>query len=251
MATEPRTPPALPDFVGWPTFPFEGKLRVKPLEPPTEEPPREGAGGEDCKKCAAPDADYIWVDERWRVRALGQPSGLPAVVVLETRHHYDMGDLSNLLAAELGVLTVRLERAMRSIDGVARVHVNRWGDGSEHLHVFFLARPAGLLQLRGTFLSMWDEILPPISEQQWRENLAFIAAWLAEYGGQAVAVPPPLHWKELAEEDAAAFGEAQTVSAENAPAEAAPEPGNGSQPPQIAPQRVRAAPEGRKSSAGR
>jgi hypothetical protein len=104
-----------------------------------------------------------------------------------------------MLAAELGVLTVRLERGIRSINGVARVHVNRWGDGSEHLHVFFLARPKGRLQLRGTFLSMWDDILPPIPESQWRENLAFIAAWLADYSGQAVAEPPPLDWDDVAE----------------------------------------------------
>ncbi len=38
-------------------------------------------------------------------------------------------------------MTVRLERAIRSLDGVARVHVNRWGDGSAHLHLWFLARP--------------------------------------------------------------------------------------------------------------
>lgn len=196
---ERRTQPPLPDFVGWQTFPFVGEFRVKPLEPPVEEPPRQGERGENCVKCAAPDSEYIWVDERWRVRALSRPSGLPAVVVLETRHHYDLGDLSNMLAAELGVLTVRLERGIRSINGVARVHVNRWGDGSEHLHVFFLARPKGRLQLRGTFLSMWDDILPPIPESQWRENLAFIAAWLADYSGHAVAEPPPLDWEDVAE----------------------------------------------------
>ncbi len=196
---ERRTQPPLPDFVGWQTFPFVGEFRVKPLEPPVEEPPRQGERGENCAKCAAPDSEYIWVDERWRVRALSRPSGLPAVVVLETRHHYDLGDLSNMLAAELGVLTVRLERGIRSINGVARVHVNRWGDGSEHLHVFFLARPKGRLQLRGTFLSMWDDILPPIPESQWRENLAFIAAWLADYSGHAVAEPPPLDWEDVAE----------------------------------------------------
>lgn len=184
----------LPDFVRWPTFPFEGQFRVRPLQPSAgEEPPRQGEGGVDCAKCAAPDSEYLWADERWRVRALGRPSGLPAVVVLETRGHYDLGDLSNLLAAELGVMTVRLERGIRSLPNVVRVHVNRWGDGSEHLHVFFLARPKGFLQLRGTFLSMWDDILPPIPDHEWRENLTFIAAWMSEYSGEAVA-PPPTEW---------------------------------------------------------
>jgi len=96
---------------------------------------------------------------------------------------------------ELGVITVRLERAVRSLDGVARVHVNRWGDGSAHLHLWFLARPYGRLQLRGTFLSLWDDILPPIPEHQWRENLALIAAWLAEFGGRPLAEPPRIDWR--------------------------------------------------------
>ncbi|MGN9916466.1 hypothetical protein [Micromonospora palomenae] len=117
------------------------------------------------------------------------------VLILESRSHLDLGDLPNLLAAELGVMTVRLERAIRSLDGVARVHVNRWGDGSAHLHMWFLARPYGRLQLRGTFLSLWDSILPPISESQWRENLAMVAAWLAEFGGRPLAEPPRIQWQ--------------------------------------------------------
>jgi hypothetical protein len=92
-------------------------------------------------------------------------------------------------------MTVRLERAIRSLDGVARVHVNRWGDGSAHLHMWFLARPYGRLQLRGTFLSLWDDILPVIPEEQWRENLALVAAWLGEFGGRAIAEPAHIHWQ--------------------------------------------------------
>jgi hypothetical protein len=186
----------LPDFVSWPTFPFEGDLRIKALEDPVAvEPPRHGEDAESCLACAAPDDAYIWVSDRWRVRALDRPTGLPMVLILESRSHLDLGDLPNLLAAELGVITVRLERAVRSLDGVARVHVNRWGDGSAHLHLWFLARPYGRLQLRGTFLSLWDDILPPISERQWRENLALIAAWLAEFGGRPLAEPPRIEWR--------------------------------------------------------
>ena len=184
----PDTPGKLPDFVSWPSFPFEGDLRVKPLEPiADDEPPRQGEDAASCLACSAPDEAYIWVSERWRVRAMDRPTGLPMVLILESRSHLDLGDLPNLLAAELGVMTVRLERAVRSLDGVARVHVNRWGDGSAHLHLWFLARPVGRLQLRGSFLSLWDDILPPIPEEQWRENLALVAAWLAEFGGRPLA----------------------------------------------------------------
>lgn len=192
----PDTPSKLPDFVSWPSFPFEGELRVKPLEPISDtEPPRQGEDASACLACAADDEAYIWVSERWRVRAMDRPTGLPMVLILESRSHLDLGDLPNLLAAELGVMTVRLERAVRSLDGVARVHVNRWGDGAAHLHLWFLARPQGRLQLRGSFLSLWDDILPPISETQWRENLALVAAWLAEFGGRPLAEPPRIDWQ--------------------------------------------------------
>jgi hypothetical protein len=187
---------ALPEFTKWSTFPFEGDLRLRNLDPPVEtEPPRLGEDAATCLACAAPEDAYIWVSDRWRVRALERPTGLPMVLILESRSHLDLGDLPNLYAAELGVMTVRLERAMRSLDGVARVHVNRWGDGSAHLHLWFLARPYGRLQLRGTFLSLWDDILPPIPEDQWRENLALVAAWLAEFGGRPLAEPPRIDWK--------------------------------------------------------
>jgi hypothetical protein len=192
----PENTTPLPDFTRWPSFPFEGTMRVKPLVAPVEvEPPRSGEDVTDCVACNTPDNAYIWISERWRVRAMDRPTGLPMVLILECRSHLDLGDLPNLLAAELGVMTVRLERAIRSLDGVARVHVNRWGDGAAHLHMWFLARPYGRLQLRGTFLSLWDDILPVIPEQQWRENLALVAAWLAEFGGKAIAEPPHIQWE--------------------------------------------------------
>lgn len=200
-----RTSP--PSFTTWPSFPFEGEFRVKQLEDPVAvEPPRRGEDAADCAKCQAPDEAYIWVNENWRVRSMDRPSGLPMVLILESRSHLDLGDLPNMLAAELGVMTVRLERAIRSLDGVARVHVNRWGDGAAHLHVWFMARPYGRLQLRGTFLTLWEEILPPIPEAQWRENLALIAAWLAEFGGEPLAQPPRIDWKAPASLEALSNG---------------------------------------------
>ncbi|WP_432833501.1 hypothetical protein [Dactylosporangium sp. CA-092794] len=193
--TSQRSSQQLPAFIHWPTFPFEGDIRVKRLlEPVPVEPARHGDNPAECRACAAPDEAYIWVSDRWRVRALDRPTGLPAVLILESRSHLDLGDLPNMLAAELGVMTVRLERAIRSLDGVARVHVNRWGDGAAHLHVWFLARPYGRLQLQGTFLALWDDILPPIPEERWLENLALVAAWLAEFGGRPLAEPPRINW---------------------------------------------------------
>lgn len=192
----PDTPAPLPDFTRWPSFPFEGEIRVKALDEPVDvEPPRKGEDPAECTACAAPDDAYIWVSDRWRVRSMDRPTGLPMVLILESRSHLDLGDLPNMLAAELGVMTVRLERAIRSLDDVARVHVNRSGDGEAHLHLWFMGRPQGRLQLRGTFLSLWDEILPPVPEAKWRDNLALVAAWLAEFGGTPLAAPPRIDWK--------------------------------------------------------
>lgn len=202
----PETSP--PAFTEWSSFPFEGDLRVKKLDDPVAvEPPRKGEDAADCAKCHSPDDAYIWVSENWRVRSMDRPSGLPMVLILEARSHLDLGDLPNMLAAELGVMTVRLERAIRSLDGVARVHVNRWGDGAAHLHLWFMARPYGRLQLRGTFLTLWDEILPPVAESQWRENLAIIAEWLAEFGGEPLAKPPRIDWQAPS-----SFGTTQAMS---------------------------------------
>ncbi|WP_245595323.1 hypothetical protein [Glycomyces tenuis] len=156
-------------------------MRLKSLQDPVSaEPPRRGARQEQCTACHTPDSAYLWSNERWRLKSPPAPSGLPVVVILEPRAHLDLGDLSTMHAAELGVLTVRLERAIRSLESVAQVHVNRWGDGTAHLQQWFLARPHGFLQLRGPFMTMWDEILPPVEEHEWQMNLEYIAAWLAD-----------------------------------------------------------------------
>lgn len=168
----------MPPVEEWDTFPFAGDMRPRPLEPPTEiDRPRLGAGGVDCSRCAATDDRFLWTDEHWRVFAL-PPSGLPLVAMLESREHYaEPGDLPDDLAAELGVMLARIERAVRSVGEIGRVHVCRWGDGGEHLHWWFMARPARLSQLTGSFAAIWDDILPPLPDDLWQENVeAFKAA---------------------------------------------------------------------------
>jgi len=181
VANDLRMPP-----VGqWETFPFDGEMRPRALRSPLEsEAPRTGAGGVDCHSCAAPDTEYLWTTDRWRLHAFPKPTGLPLIVILEPRDHYgDPGDLPDRLASELGVMLARVERAARSIDGVGRVHVCRWGDGSEHLHWWFMARPARFPQLIGSFAAIWDDILPPVPEPIWRDNLAIVVRELATSPG--------------------------------------------------------------------
>jgi len=169
----------MPPVDEWETFPFEGELRVRPLEGPVdEERPRLGADGADCRRCALGETDAIWSDERWLLVPLDRPSGLPVVLVLQPRAHHDLDDLPDELARELGPLVQRIERAVRSVGEIGRVHVCRWGDGSEHLHFWFMARPSRLPQVVGSFAAIWDDILPPLPEERWRENLAAVAAAL-------------------------------------------------------------------------
>jgi diadenosine tetraphosphate (Ap4A) HIT family hydrolase len=163
----------MPPVQEWDTFPFDGDIRPRALRPPTEEEvPRTGAGGVDCKSCTAPDSDYLWTGERWRLHAFPKPTGMPLILLLEPRAHYgEPGDLPEAMAAELGTQIVNIERAIRSLRNIGRVHVCRWGDGSEHLHWWFIARPARIPQLIGSFAAVWDDILPPVPEELWRADL--------------------------------------------------------------------------------
>lgn len=168
--------PALPPQAGWPIFPFETDgLRSRPLdEPVLPEPPRHGESAADCRTCSEPDEAFVWTDARWRVSMSAEPASLPCVTI-HTREHLDFSDLTDELGAELGVLLVRAERALAGIEGVGRVHVYKWGDGGAHLHVFVVARPAGMMQLRGMFLSTWMHVLPPLPDAEWQGLRAHVA----------------------------------------------------------------------------
>jgi diadenosine tetraphosphate (Ap4A) HIT family hydrolase len=166
-----RTPPV----DEWETFPFDGDLRPRALLPPTEhEKPRLGEGGVDCRQCVRPDQDFIWAGEHWRLGTWGR-SGLPVVVILYPREHCDLDTLPPARSAELGPMIQQVEAAVRAVGGIGRVHVCRWGDGGEHLHWWFMGRPARLPQLAGNFAALWDDVLPLTPEDVWRENNAIVA----------------------------------------------------------------------------
>ena len=48
-----RTPPVHE----WDSWPFEGEIRPKALEPLTPEPEIQGQGGVDCRACQKPEGD--------------------------------------------------------------------------------------------------------------------------------------------------------------------------------------------------
>ena len=175
----PEGRPPLPKMATWPIFPFEPDgLRPRVLEDPVvPEPPRSGETEDDCWTCRAPDESFLWSDQRWRVSMPEAPASLPGVV-LYPRRHLDFGDLSDEMGAGLGVLLVRAERALASIRGVGRVHVYKWGDGGAHLHVLVVARPSGMMQLRGMYLSTWMDVLPPLPPEEWSTIRDHVAAHL-------------------------------------------------------------------------
>lgn len=172
--------PALPPQVRWPIFPFETDgLRVRQVDDVVlPEPPRSGESIEDCWTCKAGDEEFVWSDERWRVSMPSAPASIPTLV-LHPCGHLDFHDLTDEQGAELGVLLVRAQRALASIPGVGRVHVYKWGDGGAHLHVVLVARPEGMIQLKGMFLPVWMYVLPPLPAEEWEAMRAHVAASLA------------------------------------------------------------------------
>jgi diadenosine tetraphosphate (Ap4A) HIT family hydrolase len=171
----------------WPSWPFEGELRPKPLQPPEKEPPRGGTGGTDCFICdkvAAEDRSYlVWQDQHAILGMPGEPRALPFAAFLMPRTHADLADLPLTTAARMGELLTMIERAACDVLDVPRIQVARWGDGTEHLHWWLYARPTGMAQLRGTFLSHWDDILPPRAVDELRADLDLVAARLVELAG--------------------------------------------------------------------
>ncbi|KDN81011.1 hypothetical protein [Kitasatospora cheerisanensis] len=174
----------------WDIFPYEGDLTVRVLQPPLlPEPARHGeAGPESCGQCARPDSDFLWTDEHWRLSATDAPNGLPAALLLQPRAHHDLLDLPAELSTGLGPMLQRVERAVLSLGGIGRVHVNRWGDGAAHLHLWLIARPEGMTQLRGSTLPLWMDLLPPLPAGVRAERARRIAAAMATEGGTAHAL---------------------------------------------------------------
>lgn len=179
----------MPPVEEWEIFPWEvvdGALVPKILQPPYDgpEPLRAGAGGVDCFNCAGDgEAIRIWENDRWKVTHPPKPGGMPLTVFLASKQHLDYPDMSDDLAAEYGRLSVWLTRIMSNLPNIGRVHVCRWGDGSEHLHVWFIARTSRLPNILGSMAVEWEEMLPAVPEDVWRADLATVARKLANHDG--------------------------------------------------------------------
>jgi diadenosine tetraphosphate (Ap4A) HIT family hydrolase len=112
--------------------------------------------------------------------------------MLYPRDHYDMADLPDELAAELGLLTTRIVRHVQALPHVSRAHVYRIGDGAAHLHVWFFARPEGQMQLRGSWLVVWDDLLPEYPADVAEADAVNVAdALVGSHGGRRSAAAQP------------------------------------------------------------
>lgn len=150
-------------------------------------PERPRVGTLDRGECAhcRPSEHTIWWDDQWQVRSGWDRMGLPFVGGIAPREHVLLDDAPVELLAALGPLLQRISAAVKSIPGVARCHFARWGDGSEHFHLWALARPAGMMQGRGAMLAFWDDVLPDMPEELVRDHLRIVAEALAADGGEA------------------------------------------------------------------
>jgi hypothetical protein len=185
--SEDRLP--LARMTGWEISPFEQDgLRVTPLRPPVlPEAPRHGEDPSQCGMCRDRDKG-LWFNERWRLnRVTGV--GVPLILMLYPRDHHDLADLPDEMAAELGLLSTRIVRHMQALPHVARAHLYRFGDGAAHLHLWFFARPEGQAQLFGSWLPVWDDLLPEYPADLADADAAVVAdALLASSGGSRTVV---------------------------------------------------------------
>ena len=185
--SEGRLP--LARMTGWEISPFEQDgLRVTSLRPPVlPEPPRQGEDQSECDSCRRRD-EGIWFSDRWRLTRIAGV-GVPLVLMLHSRDHYDLADLPDDMAAELGLLTTHIVRHVQALPHISRAHVYRIGDGGAHLHVWFFARPEGQAQLYGSWLVVWDDLLPEYPAEVAAADATIVAdALVTSYGGRRSGV---------------------------------------------------------------
>jgi len=170
-----------------PFFGFEGDISMQALEPmPATEEPRSGElDPAECFHCRPTPEHLIWRDDRWHVGA-APTTGLPFVAGLAPNDHVRLDQMDAGLLATFGDLVQRLAGAIQSLDGVARTHFSRWGDGSAHFHLHFMARPLGMMQGRGPMLAFWDDVLPPVDPALLAAHGRQVAGALAAHGGEAL-----------------------------------------------------------------
>jgi hypothetical protein len=155
-------------MASWDVFPFEREgLRVRPLEEYAVPEPDRRKAPADCKTCGALGRDDLVLHRGDRLGVV-RPGGCNLVFVANvvSLAHEVLDDLDDEGHVEMGRLIGRTYAAMKALDGVGNVHVNKWENGTGHLSITLLARPEGVLQLRGSNLPAWADMLPPTPAEE-------------------------------------------------------------------------------------
>lgn len=80
---------------------------------------------------------------------------------------------------------MHIGRHVETLPHIGRCHVYRMGDGGALLHIWFF-RPAGQPQLFGSWLVVWDDLLPEYPSDVADRDAAVVAdALVSSFGGQS------------------------------------------------------------------
>ena len=173
--------PPLGDMVGWEVFPFERDgLVPKPLGERVVPEPSRSRSTDACGTCKALAREDLVLHTGTRLAVI-RPGGTSLMFVANVvaREHERLDDLDEAADEELGRLVARTYRALCALPGVGNVQVSKWENGGGHLSVNVLARPLGVLELRGSNLPVWADMLPNIPQDEYDARADVVRAALA------------------------------------------------------------------------
>ncbi|HYH72094.1 MAG TPA: hypothetical protein VD764_02675 [Nocardioides sp.] len=173
--------PALGGMAGWEVFPFERDgLTPRAMGERVVPEPDRARPATECGTCRALARDDLVLHTGTRL-AVVRPGGTSLMFVANVvaRDHERLDDLDEAADEELGRLVARTYRALRALPGVGNVQVCKWENGGGHLSVNVLARPLGVLELRGSNLPVWADMLPDIPQDEYDQRAEAVRAALA------------------------------------------------------------------------
>ena len=173
--------PALGGMPRWEVFPFERDgLTPRAMGERVVPEPDRARPATECGTCRALARDDLVLHTGTRL-AVVRPGGTSLMFVANVvaRDHERLDDLDEAADEELGRLVARTYRALRALPGVGNVQVCKWENGGGHLSVNVLARPLGVLELRGSNLPVWADMLPDIPQDEYDQRAEAVRAALA------------------------------------------------------------------------